>query len=49
MSMEELLAIWRRAQSVLIRKAPAMLKELKKTRREWDERDKELAEIWTRK
>ncbi|KKW20604.1 MAG: hypothetical protein UY62_C0046G0010 [Parcubacteria group bacterium GW2011_GWF2_50_9] len=31
----ERLAIWRRAQSVLKPKAGAMLKELKKIRREW--------------
>lgn len=35
MSGAQRLAIWRRAQSVLKPKAGAMLKELKKMRREW--------------
>lgn len=36
MTGEERLAVWEQAKAMLRHKAPAMLKELRKIRKEWD-------------
>ncbi|KKW11039.1 MAG: hypothetical protein UY50_C0022G0007 [Parcubacteria group bacterium GW2011_GWA2_49_9] len=46
MTGEERLAIWRRAQAVLGKKAPAMLRHVENGRREWEERMGGLEKLW---